>query len=470
MRKKSKHRWKKRVVLGALAAGGAYAVVKTRNAYHGIMTMVENKNDDERKIMEKFARSYHYIGSDELFTGATVGAVCCSLRLEMQNARIEKDCEIELGCLMSSVVIFVPEQIHVVVDVEMKAGFTRWTIQNGLMPDADGPTLYIHGTAHMSSVLVQTLPANAEAPTPEKTPARAASETAEDTEQKEFAEETLPSGGPITDDEPEDTIRVIHIADLDDENEDAGFDEPEARTSAAVEPVAEPAAVEEPAQEPAATEAPAEEPAVAVEPVAETAAVEEPAQETAATEAPAEEPAVADEPKATEKSAPEYYESDTVRVFDAIFEEAKEERVTEEKEPVVEPAAAEAPAEEPPAEEPAVADEPKATEKSDPEYYEGDTVRAFDAIFEEAEKAFAQAADNTAADRAEHDEDESAARDLDEEDETSEAFDEDDFGEEDLDEDDDFAGEDKRKRLSQDKIDAILDRLADEYEKRGGEE
>ncbi len=440
MRKKSKHRWKKRVVLGALAAGGAYAVVKTRNAYHGIMTMVENKNDDERKIMEKFARSYHYIGSDELFTGATVGAVCCSLRLEMQNARIEKDCEIELGCLMSSVVIFVPEQIHVVVDVEMKAGFTRWTIQNGLMPDADGPTLYIHGTAHMSSVLVQTLPANAEAPTPEKTPARAASETAEDTEQKEFAEETLPSGGPITDDEPEDTIRVIHIADLDDENEDAGFDEPEARTSAAVEPVAEPAAVEEPAQEPAATEAPAEE------------------------------PAVADEPKATEKSAPEYYESDTVRVFDAIFEEAKEERVTEEKEPVVEPAAAEAPAEEPPAEEPAVADEPKATEKSDPEYYEGDTVRAFDAIFEEAEKAFAQAADNTAADRAEHDEDESAARDLDEEDETSEAFDEDDFGEEDLDEDDDFAGEDKRKRLSQDKIDAILDRLADEYEKRGGEE
>ena len=455
MRKKSKHRWKKRVVLGALAAGGAYAVVKTRNAYHGIMTMVENKNDDERKIMEKFARSYHYIGSDELFTGATVGAVCCSLRLEMQNARIEKDCEIELGCLMSSVVIFVPEQIHVVVDVEMKAGFTRWTIQNGLMPDADGPTLYIHGTAHMSSVLVQTLPANAEAPTPEKTPARAASETAEDTEQKEFAEETLPSGGPITDDEPEDTIRVIHIADLDDENEDAGFDEPEARTSAAVEPVAE------------------------------TAAVDEPAQETAA----------ADEPKATEKSAPEYYESDTVRVFDAIFEEAKEERVTEEKEPVVEPAAAEAPAEEPPAEEPAVADEPKATEKSDPEYYEGDTVRAFDAIFEEAEKAFAQAAeaetdhneaempkdadsisepenaaDNTAADRAEHDEDESAARDLDEEDETSEAFDEDDFGEEDLDEDDDFAGEDKRKRLSQDKIDAILDRLADEYEKRGGEE
>lgn len=378
MRKKSKHRWKKRVVLGALAAGGAYAVVKTRNAYHGIMTMVENKNDDERKIMEKFARSYHYIGSDELFTGATVGAVCCSLRLEMQNARIEKDCEIELGCLMSSVVIFVPEQIHVVVDVEMKAGFTRWTIQNGLMPDADGPTLYIHGTAHMSSVLVQTLPANAEAPTPEKTPARAASETAEDTEQKEFAEETLPSGGPITDDEPEDTIRVIHIADLDDENEDAGFDEPEARTSAAVEPVAEPAAVEEPAQEPAAAEAPAEEPAVA--------------------------------------------------------------------------------------------DEPKATEKSDPEYYEGDTVRAFDAIFEEAEKAFAQAADNTAADRAEHDEDESAARDLDEEDETSEAFDEDDFGEEDLDEDDDFAGEDKRKRLSQDKIDAILDRLADEYEKRGGEE
>ncbi len=430
MRKKSKHRWKKRVVLGALAAGGAYAVVKTRNAYHGIMTMVENKNDDERKIMEKFARSYHYIGSDELFTGATVGAVCCSLRLEMQNARIEKDCEIELGCLMSSVVIFVPEQIHVVVDVEMKAGFTRWTIQNGLMPDADGPTLYIHGTAHMSSVLVQTLPANAEAPAPEKTPARAASETAEDTEQKEFAEETLPSGGPITDDEPEDTIRVIHIADLDDENEDAGFDEPEARTSAAVEPVAE------------------------------TAAVDEPAQETAA----------ADEPKATEKSAPEYYESDTVRVFDAIFEEAKEERVTEEKEPVVEPAAAEAPAEEPPAEEPAVADEPKATEKSDPEYYEGDTVRAFDAIFEEAEKAFAQAADNTAADRAEHDEDESAARDLDEEDETSEAFDEDDFGEEDLDEDDDFAGEDKRKRLSQDKIDAILDRLADEYEKRGGEE
>ena len=460
MRKKSKHRWKKRVVLGALAAGGAYAVVKTRNAYHGIMTMVENKNDDERKIMEKFARSYHYIGSDELFTGATVGAVCCSLRLEMQNARIEKDCEIELGCLMSSVVIFVPEQIHVVVDVEMKAGFTRWTIQNGLMPDADGPTLYIHGTAHMSSVLVQTLPANAEAPAPEKTPARAASETAEDTEQKEFAEETLPSGGPITDDEPEDTIRVIHIADLDDENEDAGFDEPAAGISAAVEPVAETAAAEEPAQEPAAVEEPAEE------------------------------PAVADEPKATEKSDPEYYEGDTVREFDAIFEEAKEERVTEEKEPVVEPAAAEAPAEEPAAE-----DEPKATEKSDPEYYEGDTVRAFDAIFEEAEKAFAQAAesetdhneaempmdadsisepenaaDNTVADRAEHDEDESAAQDLDEEDETSEAFDEDDFGEEDLDEDDDFAGEDKRKRLSQDKIDAILDRLADEYEKRGGEE
>ena len=73
--KKRKNKWKKRVVLGALAAGGAYAAVKTKNAYDGIMKMVENRDDDERKIVEKFAKSYYYIGSDQEFNGAAIGAM-----------------------------------------------------------------------------------------------------------------------------------------------------------------------------------------------------------------------------------------------------------------------------------------------------------------------------------------------------------------------------------------------------------
>ena len=434
---KKKRKWKKRVVLGALAAGGAYAVVKTRNAYHGIMTMVENKNDDERKIMEKFARSYHYIGSDELFTGATVGAVCCSLRLEMQNARIEKDCEIELGCLMSSVVIFVPEQIHVVVDVEMKAGFTRWTIQNGLMPDSDGPTLYIHGTAHMSSVLVQTLPANAEAP--EADPVRASSEPEEDAAPKAFAEETLPSGGPITDDEPEDTIRVIHIADLDDEGEPEEFAEPaEPATEPAEAEVAKTADENEPEYaESGLEEAEAESAEVTAETEAETAEV---AAEEIAEEAEAEIAEVAAEAEPMEEAPKAEEESTSVDDADETAEASEE--------------------------------------VSEPEFFEGDTVKAFDAIFEaakkEAESAKNEEAEIVAPEELEEDDENSVEAEDDElEDDDFDEEDpdeEDDIDEEDLDEDDDFAGEDKRKRLSQDKIDAILDRLADEYEKRGGEE
>lgn len=321
--KKCKRKWKKRVMLGAIAAGGAYAVVKTRNAYQGIMKMVEETDDEERKIMEKFAKSYHYIGSAEEFTGAVVGAFCCSLHLEMQNARIEKDCEIELGCMMSSVVIFVPEKIHVVVDVKMTSGVTRWTMQNGLPQGAEGPTLRIHGVARMSSVLVQTLPATSESE--ENADAEASKEPAET---KAPAEE-LPSGGPITDDEPvenyeaeEEPVRVIKITDMDE---------------------ADNASEEELAEE---------------EPV----------------------------------------------------EEASEE-ISEPEEPVEE----ELPSEE--AEESA---EPEEEEPTEPEPADEETT---DAPLEE-----------------------------------------------DLDEDDDFAGDDRRKRMPQDQIDAILDKLAQEYEERGGEE
>lgn len=357
--KKCKRKWKKRVMLGAIAAGGAYAVVKTRNAYQGIMKMVEETDDDERKIMEKFAKSYHYIGSAEEFTGAAVGAFCCSLHLEMQNARIEKDCEIELGCMMSSIVIFVPEKIHVVVDVKMTSGVTRWTMQNGLPQGAEGPTLRIYGVARMSSVLVQTLPASkeseetapAETTSAKTTPAEAATESAE----TKAPAEDLPSGGPITDDEPavnfdaaNDTVRVIKIADLDGaEDEDA---------------------VEEPVE-------------------AEEA---EPVEDNAKTEPLA----------------------DGVRkAVDEIFAEAETE-TDPSPDPAEEPESGESEPEEPEPEEP--------SEESESE--------------EPIE-------------------------------EVSEASPDDDF-----DEDDDFAGEDKRERLSQDQIDAILDRLADEYEERGGEE
>ncbi len=356
--KKCKRKWKKRVMLGAIAAGGAYAVVKTRNAYQGIMKMVEETDDDERKIMEKFAKSYHYIGSAEEFTGAAVGAFCCSLHLEMQNARIEKDCEIELGCMMSSVVIFVPEKIHVVVDVKMTSGVTRWTMQNGLPQGAEGPTLRIHGVARMSSVLVQTLPATSESE--ENADAEASKEPAET---KAPAEE-LPSGGPITDDEPvenyeaeEEPVRVIKITDMDEA--DNAFEEE----------LAEEEPVEESSEEISEPEEPVEE------------------------ELPSEKEEFEEGPTA-EKPA----------------EEASEE-ISEPEEPVEE----ELPSEE--AEESA---EPEEEEPTEPEPADEETT---DAPLEE-----------------------------------------------DLDEDDDFAGDDKRKRLSQDQIDAILDRLADEYEERGGEE
>lgn len=336
--KKCKRKWKKRVMLGAIAAGGAYAVVKTRNAYQGIMKMVEETDDDERKIMEKFAKSYHYIGSAEEFTGAAVGAFCCSLHLEMQNARIEKDCEIELGCMMSSVVIFVPEKIHVVVDVKMTSGVTRWTMQNGLPQGAEGPTLRIHGVARMSSVLVQTLP-------PTTSEENAPAEAKEPEETKAPAED-LPSGGPITDDEPvenfdaaNDTVRVIKISDLDDEDE------------------AEPEAFAEPK-------------IVGIE---------------------------------NEDEVEKSIEADAADVAQA----EPEEDLT-----------AEQPAEAAPEEIPAEV-APESVEKPE-------------------EELNAEPAEN--------------------------------LEDDDFDEDDDFAGEDKRKRLSQDQIDAILDRLADEYEERGGEE
>ena len=362
--KKCKRKWKKRVMLGALAAGGAYAVVKTRNAYQGIMKMVEETDDDERKIMEKFAKSYHYIGSAEEFTGAAVGAFCCSLHLEMQNARIEKDCEIELGCMMSSIVIFVPEKIHVVVDVKMTSGVTRWTMQNGLPQGAEGPTLRIHGVARMSSVLVQTLP-------PTTSEENAPAEAKEPEETKAPAED-LPSGGPITDDEPaenfdavNDTVRVIKISDLDDEDEVEKSIEADDADVAQAEP-----------EEDLTAEQPAE---VAPEEISES--VEE-AEEEVASEI---------EEKASEIEDDLTAEQPVEVTPEEISESAKEDE--DENAP----------------------EEEKA-----------------------AEEALAS--------------------------ELDEAFDDD------FDEDDDFAGEDKRKRLSQDQIDAILDRLADEYEERGGEE
>ncbi|MBR5348482.1 MAG: hypothetical protein IK125_04530 [Lachnospiraceae bacterium] len=374
MKKKCKRKWKKRVMLGAIAAGGAYAVVKTRNAYQGIMKMVEEKDDDERKIVERFAKSYHYIGSAEEFTGAAVGAVCCSLHLEMQNARIEKDCEIELGCLMSSVVIYVPEKVHVVVDVKMRSGITRWTMENGLPQGAEGPTLYIHGVARMSSVLVQTLPPSKESEeTALMDKIASADKTAEpdaSAEAKASAED-LPSGGPITDDEPaenfdagNDTVRVIHITDLDAEDEENEPTEPEK--------------IPEP------------------EPLAD--GVRKAVDEIFAEAESAEAESVKEESLEAEPAEP-----------DPTPEPEKETETYPTIEPAEEPESGESESEEPEQEE-----------------------------SEQEESVDEETADVTI--------------------------------DEDFDEDDDFAGDDKRKRLSQDQIDAILDRLADEYEERGGEE
>lgn len=394
--KKCKRKWKKRVMLGALAAGGAYAVVKTRNAYHGIMKMVEETDDDERKIMEKFAKSYHYIGSAEEFTGATVGAVCCSLHLEMQNARIEKDCEIELGCLMSSVVIFVPEKVHVVVDVKMRSGVTRWTMENGLAPGTDGPTLYIHGTARMSSVLVQTLPSTKESEESAPADKTVASDTPSEErpaseETKDFAED-LPSGGPIVDDESaeefdsdNETVRVIHIADLDE-----------------VVPIAE-------AAEPKMPETSVE--------TDEAAGADD-------TEA-SEDTAEPEEAEIAEEEIPEAEEAEIAKI-----EEFSETQAAEPEEELAEEELIEA----------------------EPAKDFAELEAPIESVRKAVEEVFAEGKPER--EPVEESKDEATAAPL----------------EEDLDEDDDFAGDDRRKRMSQDQIDAILDKLAEEYEERGGEE
>ena len=412
--KKCKRKWKKRVMLGALAAGGAYAVVKTRNAYHGIMKMVEETDDDERKIMEKFAKSYHYIGSAEEFTGATVGAVCCSLHLEMQNARIEKDCEIELGCLMSSVVIFVPEKVHVVVDVKMRSGVTRWTMENGLAPGTDGPTLYIHGTARMSSVLVQTLPSTKEseesAPADKTVASNTPSEERPASEEtKDFAED-LPSGGPIVDDEPaeefdsdNETVRVIHIADLDE-----------------VVPIAEAAEPKMPETSVETDEAAGADDTEASEDTAEPEEAEIAEEEIP--EAEEAEIAKIEEFSETQAAEPEVESTQTEKTAEAESAEPEEELAEEElieAEPAEDFAELEAPIE--------------------------SVRKAVEEIFAEGKPE---------REPVEESKDEATAAPL----------------EEDLDEDDDFAGDDRRKRMSQDQIDAILDKLAEEYEERGGEE
>lgn len=412
--KKCKRKWKKRVMLGALAAGGAYAVVKTRNAYHGIMKMVEETDDDERKIMEKFAKSYHYIGSAEEFTGATVGAVCCSLHLEMQNARIEKDCEIELGCLMSSVVIFVPEKVHVVVDVKMRSGVTRWTMENGLAPGTDGPTLYIHGTARMSSVLVQTLPSTKESEESAPADKTVASDTPSEErpaseETKDFAED-LPSGGPIVDDEPaeefdsdNETVRVIHIADLDE-----------------VVPIAEAAEPKMPETSVETDEAAGADDTEASEDTAEPEEAEIAEEEIP--EAEEAEIAKIEEFSETQAAEPEVESTQTEKTAEAESAEPEEELAEEElieAEPAEDFAELEAPIE--------------------------SVRKAVEEIFAEGKPE---------REPVEESKDEATAAPL----------------EEDLDEDDDFAGDDRRKRMSQDQIDAILDKLAEEYEERGGEE
>ncbi len=437
--KKCKRKWKKRVMLGALAAGGAYAVVKTRNAYHGIMKMVEETDDDERKIMEKFAKSYHYIGSAEEFTGATVGAVCCSLHLEMQNARIEKDCEIELGCLMSSVVIFVPEKVHVVVDVKMRSGVTRWTMENGLAPGTDGPTLYIHGTARMSSVLVQTLPSTKESEESAPADKTVASDTPSEErpaseETKDFAED-LPSGGPIVDDEPaeefdsdNETVRVIHIADLDE-----------------VVSIAEAAEPKMPETSVETDEAAGADDTEASEDTAE----------------PEEETSEAEEAEIAEEEIPEAEEAEIAKIeeFSETQAAESEEEITEEEE-ASETQAAEPEVESTQTEKTAEAESAEPEEElAEEELIEAEPAEDFaelEAPIESVRKAVEEifAEGKPEREPVEESKDEATAAPL----------------EEDLDEDDDFAGDDRRKRMSQDQIDAILDKLAEEYEERGGEE
>lgn len=418
--KKRKNKWKKRVALGALAAGGAYAAVKTKNAYDGIMKMVENRDDDERKIVEKFAKSYYYIGSDQEFNGAAIGAMFCSLRVEMQNAKIDQDCEIELGCLMSSVTIYVPENIHVEVNVKVRSGMCCWTAQNALPPDAEGPTLRIYGTSSMSSVVVQTMPRTSTEDASSKEETAAKDDGAEETKNPfvkiankitEAIEETIPSGGPITDDEPEETSEeensghVIFIRDLDAEVSDTETEpEPEASEEAnepeEVTKEINYSELEEAAETDADDGLEADEPALGD--------VEEDSDEGAETD-------MAEEPEAVEET-----EEDTA--VEDSDETTEVEDATEDTEAME---AAEAVAE----------------ETTDPVEEEPS---------EDEEAAEPEAAEDT--EEAESD------------DEESEVFDED------LDEDDDFAGDDRRKRMPQDQIDAILDRLADEYEERGGEE
>ena len=415
-------------MLGALAAGGAYAAVKTKNAYDGIMKMVENRDDDERKIVEKFAKSYYYIGSDQEFNGAAIGAMFCSLRVEMQNAKIDQDCEIELGCLMSSVTIYVPEHMHVEVNVKVRSGMCCSTIHNALPPDAEGPTLRIYGTSRMSSVVVQTMPRTSTEDAASKEATAAKDDGAEETKNPfvkiankitEAIEETIPSGGPITDDEPEETSEeensghVIFIRDLDAEEAE---DEQEHSAS---EETNEP---EEATKEVNYSE------------------LEEAAETDADDGLEADEPALGDE----EEDSAEVAEADTAEEEPEAIEETEEDTAVEDSDETAEVDNTTEDAEEEEL-------EPEAFSKSaapvEEETVEEDTSEAKEEAVESAEP---EAAEDT--EEAESD------------DEESEVFDED------LDEDDDFAGDDRRKRMPQDQIDAILDKLAQEYEERGGEE